>query len=206
MKTDATFWDRIAPRYAKRPISNMPAYEATLARVRNYLKPSDRVLELGCGTGSTALLLADAVDQYVGSDFSAGMIAIAREKLAASGRSNLEFVEAGAGTGAFEGPGFDAVLAFNLLHLVPDLEGTLAEVHGLLPEGGLLISKTPCIGEKWYFRPIIAVMRAIGKPPFVVTLKIADLDRAVAGAGFEIVETGFYPEKSISRFIVARRV
>ena len=51
--TDATFWDRIAPRYARRPVSDPDAYEATLARVKTYLSESDSALELGAGTGSS---------------------------------------------------------------------------------------------------------------------------------------------------------
>ena len=50
-----------APKYAKSPIKDVPAYEYTLGRTRSYLKPTDAVLELGCGTGGTALKLADAV-------------------------------------------------------------------------------------------------------------------------------------------------
>ena len=46
------FWDRIAERYAAQPVRNPQAYEHTLERVRAYLKPSDRALELGCGCGA----------------------------------------------------------------------------------------------------------------------------------------------------------
>ena len=61
MQETMKFWDGIAEKYAKRPISDMAAYEYTLGRTRSYLKPEDQVLELGCGTGSTALLLAGDV-------------------------------------------------------------------------------------------------------------------------------------------------
>ena len=45
---DATlFWDRIAPKYAKSPVRDQQAYEATLARTRSYLGAEDKVLELG---------------------------------------------------------------------------------------------------------------------------------------------------------------
>ena len=68
---DATlFWDRIAPKYAKSPVRDQQAYEATLARTRSYLGAEDKVLELGCGTGSTALILADAVAEYTATDLS----------------------------------------------------------------------------------------------------------------------------------------
>lgn len=203
--TDAAFWDRIAPRYARRPISNMDAYAATLARVKTYLSDTDRVLELGCGTGSTALLLAPFAREYEGTDISGGMIDIAREKAWNASVPNLRFRTAGVAAADHSGTTPDKVLAFNLLHLVRDTEATIAMIHALLPVGGLFISKTPCIGEKWYFRPLVRAMQLVGKAPFVRHLKISRLDRMVAQAGFEIVETGLYPAKSGSRFIVARK-
>ena len=51
----AAFWNRVARRYAAMPMRNPDAWEETLARVTARLSPTDRVLELGCGTGSTAL-------------------------------------------------------------------------------------------------------------------------------------------------------
>jgi SAM-dependent methyltransferase len=54
----ARFWDRIARRYAADPIADMPGYEATLQRVQGLLSTEQEVLEIGCGTGTTALLLA----------------------------------------------------------------------------------------------------------------------------------------------------
>jgi SAM-dependent methyltransferase len=204
--TDAAFWDRIAPKYAKNPISNPDAYEETLARTRAYLGPETRALELGCGTGTTALKLAPGTRRYVGTDISDGMIRIARGK-PAEGAAAPEFRTAASVARAFADESFDTVLAFNLLHLVPDLEADLAAIHAHLPEGGLFISKTPALGGKWYFRPLIAAMRLIGKAPGTVRLiSVDDLDRAVAAAGFRIVETGLYPPSTPSRFIVARKV
>src|SRR5262249_9010493 len=49
---DARFWDRAARKYAAGRIADMPGYERTLERTRHYLKRSDKVLELGCGTGT----------------------------------------------------------------------------------------------------------------------------------------------------------
>ena len=203
--TDAAFWDRLAPRYSRQPISDMDAYEATLARVKTYLSETDRVLELGCGTGSTALLLAPFTKEYEGTDISGGMIDIALEKTWNAAIPNVSFRRAGIDPSHYEGKSPDTVLAFNLFHLVPDTEAALRMVYDLLPSGGLFISKTPCVGAKWYYRPMVSVMRAVGKAPFVRFLKVDELDRMVADTGFEIVETGLYPPSTPSRFIVARK-
>ena len=203
--TDQAFWDRIAPRYSRQPISNPDAYEATLARVKTYLSESDRALELGCGTGSTALILAPFVRAYEATDVSQGMIDIAIDKAWNASVPNVSFRRAGVEAAEHAGAAPDVVLAFNLLHLVPDAEAALAMIRDLLPDGGLFISKTPCIGEKWYYRPIVAAMRLVGKAPFVRFLRVRELDHMLVAAGFEIVETGLFPPSTPSRFIVARK-
>lgn len=204
--TDAAFWDKLAPNYAKSPIANPDAYEETLARVRTYLKPDANVLELGCGTGSTALKLVDNVATYEATDISQGMIDIANAKLEGLTGKHPSFRAAGTGATEYASSAPDTVLAFNLLHLLPNLEATLKMVHDLLPEDGVFISKSPALSEKWYYRPLIGAMRLIGKAPYVRTFGVDELDTLVTKAGFRIVETGLYPPTTPSRFIVARKV
>lgn len=201
----AAFWDRAAEAYARRRISDPGAYEAALARVKSRLRPEDRVLELGCGTGSTALRLAPCVATYVGNDLSGAMIAIAEEKRRTAAQGNLSFRQAGVARAAAPGEDVDAVLAFNLLHLLPDLAKGLGSMRDVLRPGGVFISKTPAIGEKWRYRPVVAAMRALGKLPAMSLLKVAQIDRAIAEAGFEILETDLLPPSLPSRFVVARK-
>lgn len=197
------FWDKIARKYAAKPIGDIPAYEQSMARVRSHLGAEDKVLELGCGTGSTALLLAPDVGQITGSDISPEMIAIAREKPAPE---NIDFEVAEADR-AGQGAPYDAVLAFNLLHLVPDMAGTIAHARDCLREGGLFISKTPCLGSMaWLYGPMIGIMRFFGKAPPVALFGVEALEAQVRAAGFEIVETGEFPKKPPCRLIVARKV
>jgi predicted TPR repeat methyltransferase len=82
---DARFWDRTARRYAADPIEDQDGYVPTVDRTRHYLLGTDTVLELGCGTGTTALQLAAHVSRIVATDLSSEMIAIARE----GGRSGV---------------------------------------------------------------------------------------------------------------------
>jgi SAM-dependent methyltransferase len=81
--SDARFWDRSSRKYAIGAIADQAGYERTLDRTRALLGPGDKVLELGRGTGTTALRLAGDVQNYLATDISAGMIAIANEKHAA---------------------------------------------------------------------------------------------------------------------------
>ena len=140
MTFDQTFWDKAAPKYFKQPISNMQAYEETLARTVSYLGPDSRVLELGCGTGGTALRLAPHVRSVVATDFSKGMIEQAKGREQAD---NVTFMVADTFSPELEPGVFDVIVGFNLFHLVEDPQATYARIHDLLAPGGLFVSKTP---------------------------------------------------------------
>lgn len=209
MQATVKFWDGVAEKYAKRPISDMAAYEYTLGRTRSYLRAEDKVLELGCGSGSTALLLAGDVAQYTASDISGNMIAVGQAKAAADSTRNVQFVQAGIEESPV-GP-YDAVLAFNLLHLIEDLDATLDHIHSLVKPGGLLISKSFCrpTGRAplsyHLIRMVLPLAQMLGKAPYVSFMQIADLETAMSGAGFEIIETGNYPANPPNRYLVCRR-
>ncbi|MGI9368066.1 MAG: class I SAM-dependent methyltransferase, partial [Ruegeria sp.] len=142
MAATAKFWDGIAEKYARTPIKDQASYEQTLERTASYLRQSDQVLELGCGTGTTALKLAGHAAVITASDLSAGMLAVGRRSAADQGVENVNFVQAEANTPP-AGP-FDVVMAFNLLHLVEDLDECLNQAQSVLKPGGLFISKTFC--------------------------------------------------------------
>lgn len=166
--SDARFWDQSSRKSATAAIADQAGYERTLARTRALLEPAHRVLELGCGTGTTALRLAGDVQSYLATDISVEMIAIANEKRAAAPFPEIVFSTATAEALTPETDQFDAVLGFNYLHLVRDLSGTLRRIHDLLAAEGLFISKTPCVGD---MNPLLRLallpaMRAIGKAPY----------------------------------------
>ena len=207
--SDARFWDRISRKYAADTIADQAGYERTLDRTRALLKQDDRVLELGCGTGTTALRLAGDVQSYLATDISAGMIAIAEEKRSANPIPALSFHTATAEAPMLEAGRFNAVLGFNYLHMVRDMPGTLRRIHTLLAAEGLFISKTPCLGD---MNPLISLvllpgMRAIGKAPYVSVFRQAEFCRLVSAAGFDILATENHATKGNDRrpCIVARK-
>ncbi|MDO8900244.1 MAG: class I SAM-dependent methyltransferase [Phenylobacterium sp.] len=209
---DARFWDRTARKYAKDPIADMAGYERTLERTRHYLKPGDSVLEFGCGTGTAALQLAPAVARYEASDLSGEMIAIAQEKAAAEGLSQLSFAVAAPEDGPWPDGSFDVALGFNVLHLIADRDAAFAALHRVLKPGGLLITKTPCLAEmslplRLALPLALPVMQLIGKAPSVAFLSADKLEGELAAAGFEILERASHGSsaKDARPFLVARR-
>ena len=209
MADKARFWNRIARKYANDPIADMAGYERTLQRVQALLSKEHEVLEIGCGTGSTALRLAPATQRLVATDVSAQMIAIANAKLASQELPQLHFRLADADAPVAEQGAYDAVLALNLLHLVTDLPQALTSAIDALKPGGLLISKTPCLNEMNPLIPKLALplMRAIGKAPPVLCFDAKQLQAAMIAQGLQIlaVERHGSKGKDWRVFIVARK-
>jgi SAM-dependent methyltransferase len=206
----ARFWDRIARKYAADAIADVAGYENTLKRVQDLLSVEDDVLELGCGTGSIALRLAPFTRRLRATDLSTEMIAIAREKLAAAPTPQLSFEVADADAPSVAPGSQDVVLAFSLLHLVDDLDYTLAVAAHALRPGGLLLAKTPCVGEMspLITRLALPLMRALGKAPPVLCFKAPELQAAIVRQGLEVLSVerhGTRKGKDFRVFTVARR-
>ena len=199
------FWDRIAPKYARKPISDPGAYEEKLRQVLTMLHPRDHILEVGCGTGSTALRIAPYVSSITATDISRRMIEIAQSKLAKETLSNVNFYQAEA-VDILDGQPFDAICAFSFLHLVSNLHEVLTSIHIQLKPGGLFISKTVCLKE----RPLpvqlcVRALTATGVAPYVALLSKAELIRHLKDAGFEIESASHFAQQHSNPFIVARR-
>ena len=199
------FWDRIAPKYARKPVDDPDAYEEKLALAASLLETSERVLEIGCGTGTTALRLAPNVVHYTATDGSRAMIAIADAKLGPEAPANVTFQHADAAD-KIAGAPFDAVCAFSLLHLVEDVPGVVANVYGQLKPGGLFLSKTVCTkAAAWPIRALIPTLTALRFAPRVTPLSEGDLVRFLVAAGFTVERTMHLSRKRMSPIIVARK-
>lgn len=206
MRDSEQFWDKTAAKYASSPVKDVTSYEKTLERVRAHLSPDDTVLEIGCGTGTTALLLADSAQHIIASDISSNMVDIAEGKARDQKVGNVAFVHATVFDETFRPESFDAVLAFNLLHLMEDAPEAVRRARALLKPGGLFISKTICLKQQiTHWRFMIPVFKLFGLAPFVKSYTIAELDDLITAQDFEIVESGLYPASPASRFIVARK-
>jgi len=208
MSTDATFWDQLADKYSRQPVADPDAFERKIEITRSKMTAPDVVLDIGCGTGSLALRLAPFAARVHGLDISSEMVRIAEGKARAQQVENVSF-HVGAfddGFTAFPDCSLDGICAYSLLHLVADRPAALARIHRLLKPGGFFVSSTVCLGESWVpYRPILAVMRWLGKAPMVEILAKATLDREVREAGFVDIVTPDVGTSAMIAFMVARK-
>ena len=204
MSRSKKFWDRIAKRYAKKPVGDEAAYQRKLATTREYFRPDMEVLEIGCGTGSTALAHAPHVGHIRATDISEKMIEIAKGKAAEAGVSNVTFEVAAIEELGAANESVDAVLALSLLHLLEDRNAVIARIHDMLRPGGIFVSNTVCLGDSMrWFRFVAPVGRWLGVFPLLRIFTRNELEANITSAGFEI-EHEWQPDKHVV-FIIARK-
>ncbi|MEM8753406.1 MAG: class I SAM-dependent methyltransferase [Pseudomonadota bacterium] len=200
----ARFWDRVAEGYAKKPVPDEGVYQEKLRITRELLPEDAKVLEFGCGTGSTALALAPYVGRLLATDVSAKMIEIALGKQGETAE-NVLFRQASFDELDQPDESFDVVLGHSILHLLEDRDAAIARVWRLLRPGGLFISSTACIGADMpIFRWIGPIGKALGLLPYVAVFKDDDLVRSMTEAGFAI-ERRWRPGRGRGLFLVARK-
>ncbi len=199
------FWDRIADKYSKDPVTDEAAYQKKLRISRDHFTPDFEVLEFGCGTGSTAIAHAPFVKHILANDISSRMIEIAERKAASGNISNVTFQ-----CGAFDDfsarcESYDAVLGMSILHLVHDRDEAIRKVYSFLKPGGVFISSTACLGDRMkFFKFIGPIGKALGLIPLVRVFSTKELVDSLTSAGFEIAYQ-WRPEKSPAAFIVAKK-
>jgi SAM-dependent methyltransferase len=120
-------YDRARPGYPPAVFDDL----VDLARLR----PGDRILEIGPGTGQATRPLAERGLVITGVELGAGLAAVARHALRDPG--NAEIVNANFETWEPEAAGFDAVAAFTAFHWI-DPAVAHAKSASLLRQGGVL--------------------------------------------------------------------
>jgi SAM-dependent methyltransferase len=170
--TQREYWNTVAgPRW----VGLEGFVERRVAAVNDLLlrhsgvKPGERVLEIGCGTGAFTVPLAQAVGErsaVVGADISTAMLAGARKRLAEIGLSNVSLIEADAQTHKFEPGHFDLITSRFGVMFFADPAAAFANLFGTARPGGRLCFA--CWGtleenEHWLV-PYRVALRHLGPP------------------------------------------
>jgi len=199
------FWDRHAKGYAKRPVADATAYQRKLKLTQDYLSPDMEVLELGCGTGTTALIHAPFVKHITGIDISRNMLEIARAKAETGKVKNVTFQQSSIDNLETSDSSYDVVMGHSILHLLENKEAVIARVHRMLKPGGVFVSSTACLGCRVpVLRAILPVGRFLGLLPLVEFFTAEELENDLMDAGFRI-DHRWQPGKGKAVFIVAKK-
>ena len=205
MDESTKFWDKTARRYAKKPIADEAAYQKKLLITREYFRPDMKVLELGCGTGSTAIAHAPYVDHIQAIDISSMMIEIAQSKAKAKGVTNVNFERSTIDDYSVPNQTYDAVLGLSILHLLDNKEAVIARVHRMLKPGGVFVTSTICLGDTMrFFKFIVPIGRFFGLMPLVKAFTFDELAISLIDAGFKI-DYQWQPGDGKAMFFVVRR-
>jgi len=204
MPTDPQFWNALAERYAAKPVDDPAAFERKIDITRAMMSPDKDFVDVGCGTGSLALRLADAARTVHGVDFSSEMLRIANDK--ARDVDNVHFHQGTIDEAPFAPGSLGGVGAFSILHLVEDRAAFLRRALEMLEDGGFFASSTVVLGESWVpYSLVLKLMRWLGKAPPVWILREADLVEEMKAAGFVDVQVRDVGAESIVSFITARK-
>jgi len=145
-----------------------PVSQRLMAMAR--VEPGQRVLDVAAGYGEPSLTAAKIVGpegEVVATDISAGMLAYGRERAAAAGHQNVEFIESDAVSLDFPPGSFDAALSRWGIIFEPDGEGAAGRVRGFLKPGARMAISSWGPPERVPFMAVPGgtVMRLLELPP-----------------------------------------
>lgn len=204
MKDESIFWDNTAQKYAAKPVPSEENYQEKLKSTQELFSPEMRVLEIGCGTGTTSLIHAPYVKQIIATDFSKEMVAIAKEKAVAQDIANVEFRQESVQEMSFQDEEFDVIMAHSILHLVEDRKTVLVKIFRSLKPGGHFITNTGCIGGALkIFKPLWYIGFSLGKLPYIGFFSKTEFENEVKNCGFKI-ERNWSPTK-VDLFLIAKK-
>lgn len=142
-----TFWDRVSGLYDLTQWGNRKVNAAAAARVEELIPEGANVLDCAAGTGEFSLAAAKNAASVLCTDQSEAMLERARRKAARKGLTNIGFALRDITALPDPDGTFDAVIAANVLHLLPSPEIAVRELWRVTAPGGRLILPTYLQGK-----------------------------------------------------------
>lgn len=161
--------------------------------VNENVRPGFNVLEIGCGTGTMAILAAQKGANVLGFDVSPHMLRIARDKVDAAGLvDSIELREMGvSGMDKFGGQRFDLVMSILVFsELSPDEQNyALCHAYRILKPGGRIAIADEARPRRISMRILHSAVRI---PLLIVTFALTQTTtKAVEGLDARVLEAGF---------------
>lgn len=198
------FWNKSAEKYSKKPVPNEEVYQKKLDLTQKFLNSNSSVLEIGCGTGSTAIHHAPSVRKIIAADFSQEMIGIAQRKAAEADIHNIEFRVESVESMKYEAHQFDLIMAHSILHLLEDIDRTLDKLISYLNTGGLLVLTVPFIGEVKWFRYLWKPLYSLGVLPYINIFSRKDFESKITKLQGVVVEHNWQPDSKSGFYIIRK--
>jgi len=170
--------------------------------VNEFIAKDDRVLELGCGTGSLTILCAAKEAEVIGIDLSPKMLAIAHRKLRKAGLTEkIKLVKMSAMDmdTTFDDNSFNVItstLVFSEMSR-EEIRYVLNQCHRVLKTNGSLLIADEIVPQNPFAKFLLFLLRL----PFIIiayiftqttTRAVASLDEELRQAGFNIIKTKSY--------------
>jgi ubiquinone/menaquinone biosynthesis C-methylase UbiE len=163
------------------------------------LEPTDRLIDVGAGTGLLGLGLVDDVGEIVLSDPSSGMIDVATDKLAAAGLRTARAVRHDLLADPPPTDRFDVAVSLLVLHHLEDTAAALAAIRNLLVPGGRIAladldtedgsfhsAEAEGIHHRGFDRDALAELASAAGFVDVATRTATVIDEGAEGGGFPV--------------------
>lgn len=203
-------WNLVADGYAETTMQMLAQY-AEEAIAASGLQPGATILDVACGPGTLALMVAREAREVHGIDFSEPMLDIFRHNTAQAGLKNITIRQGDAQALPYPDETFDAVFSMFGLMFFPDRSKGFAEIYRTLKPGGAIAATSWApVDQSPAMQMLFGALRAI-KPDLpepqrsVATLENPEVfKQEMLDAGFRNIEircvTKSFPVPSISEF------
>ena len=191
--SDRDYWERHARTYDAslrwvlgRPLPRM------LELASEAVRGKRRVLEVAAGTGIVTSAIAKTSNSVVATDYAAAMVEALERRVRDAGLKNVTCEQADIYALPYPAGEFDAVVAANVLHLVPDLPAALHVLRNAIKPGGSLVVPTFCHDEtkaSWLVSRLLAISGFPGHRRFTMQ----SLRSALADSGLQISREELLP-------------
>jgi len=212
MNKAENFWDKASKNYDKTEERFNYIHKKSRENTKRFLKDSDTVLDYGCGTGTASCQFSSLVKDIHAIDISSEMIAISQAKAAHGKIENVNFEQADIFDGKYSKESYDVILAFNMLHTVPNPQNVVLQINELLKPEGLFISVTPCLRQKMSFFvnlqiQLVRVLCKLGLIPIPIRrVTSSEVESILKAGGFQTVESEEIYKDASSYFVVAKKL
>lgn len=211
MNKSEKFWDNASRNYDATEERFENIHSKSRENTKKYLNNSHTVLDYGCGTGTASCEFSSQVKEIHAIDISSNMIEAAKEKAIVNKVENVNFEQRDIFDTKFEMESFDVILAFNMLHTVPDPKGVMQRINQLLKPGGIFVSVTPCLRQKMSFLvnaqiQLVRVLCKFGVIPIPIRRLISsDVDDLIQYGDLQTVESEEIYKGASSYFVAAKK-